>query len=83
MTLRNEIIKERKRSVANLLAKRLNTEVDRWGHVKYVDLQNGKIYRYKIMTNVARLETKTSLGDWVLLKSYNLKQIENVANKGN
>ncbi len=78
---RKEAIKERQTVVANFLAKRLNTTVDRWGHVKYIDPKNGKTYRYKIMTNVARLETKTSLGDWVLIKSYNLKNIESVAKK--
>lgn len=79
---RNETIKERKSLVAAYLAKRLDATIDRWGHVKYIDPKNGKTYRYKIMTNVARLETKTSLGDWVLLKSYNLKKIETLAKKG-
>ena len=77
----NEKIRERKSLVANFLAKRLNTTVDRWGNVKYTDPNNGKLYRYKILTNVARLETKTSLGDWVRLRTYNLKKIEEVANK--
>lgn len=74
-------IKDRKEVVADFLKKRIDGSIDRWGHVKYTDTTNNKLYRYKIMTNVVRLETKTSLGDWILLRSYNMKKIEALALK--
>lgn len=69
---------EKGKAIQSYIAYKELTQVDRWGHVKFDKIVYGKgieTYRYKLCTNVIRLEVKLSDGNWCRLKSYSVNKL--------
>lgn len=74
-------IADKGKAIQNYTASKEGIEVDRWGHVKFDRIVEGKgikKYRYKLQKTTIRFEAGYSDGKWLLIQTYNINKLYDV-----